>query len=340
MLITIILIIILVGGIYRMRKDKENKDALNNKNTDDNNNKNNKKDNNNVNSEEIKETNENSKKLKKKKTEKDKKLKIIVPIIVLGVIFMFIILASSGSSDVPSKDDIDNMSDKDMRDYILDVNDDKGTKLYNEDKDTYKYLFNKYFETNYDSVKLPTHKEIKQMTPQNDNLTLEQSIKLSLEDEKGYSMYLDNTVDLDKYKNNNDNDSNSDKESLEMDIESELSKAEIYEMNYFNDSLGQNAVITLEVEDGLTKSGTRRNMEKAVAETVKAIKDSDVPVKTFTIDTVSSDDVYDDNDDNIHRIKTDWEIDSVNNLSDSELNDLDSNLGIYAKTYQENFDVE
>lgn len=165
---------------------------------------------------------------------KDKKLNPLIPILLFVLILggCFIAVGNSGIS----KKDIDDMSRDEMSEYIFDANEDKGNELYKKDKDTYKYLFNKYFDTNYDDVKLPSHKELEKMT--DDKLTPEQSTKLELEDKKGYSIYLDNTVDLSEY--DKASDSNSDSDTLKEDITKELNdRATIEEVNYHNDSLGK-----------------------------------------------------------------------------------------------------
>ena len=205
-------------------------------------------------------------------------------------------------------------------------------QLYKKDKDTYKYLFNKYFDTNYDDVKLPTRKELEKMTA--DKLTPEQSTKLELEDKKGYSMYLDNTVDLSKY--DKSSDSNSDSDTLKEDIAKELNdRATIEEVNYYNDSLGKNAVIVIKGKENLSDKITSNGMRSAVANVVKGVKNSDIDLDDFTVDvdypvTTKGDSTSDE-----HIIKSKWSMNTVNSLSEKQLELLNENLNEYADSYYE-----
>lgn len=261
---------------------------------------------------------------------KDKKLNPLIPILLFVLILggCFIAVGNSGIS----KKDIDNMSEDEMSKYIFDSDDDKGTELYKKDKDTYKYLFNKYFDTNYDDVKLPTHKELEKMTA--DKLTPEQSTKLELEDKKGYSMYLDNTVDLSKY--DKSSDSNSDSDTLKEDIAKELNdRATIEEVNYYNDSLGKNAVIVIKGKENLSDKITSNGMRSAVANVVKGVKNSDIDLDDFTVDvdypvTTKGDSTSDE-----HIIKSKWSMNTVNSLSEKQLELLNENLNEYADSYYE-----
>ncbi|MCE2380080.1 hypothetical protein GWK14_12985 [Staphylococcus haemolyticus] len=261
---------------------------------------------------------------------KDKKLNPLIPILLFVLILggCFIAVGNSGIS----KKDIDNMSEDEMSKYIFDSDDDKGTELYKKDKDTYKYLFNKYFDTNYDDVKLPTRKELEKMTA--DKLTPEQSTKLELEDKKGYSMYLDNTVDLSKY--DKSSDSNSDSDTLKEDIAKELNdRATIEEVNYYNDSLGKNAVIVIKGKENLSDKITSNGMRSAVANVVKGVKNSDIDLDDFTVDvdypvTTKGDSTSDE-----HIIKSKWSMNTVNSLSEKQLELLNENLNEYADSYYE-----
>ena len=261
---------------------------------------------------------------------KDKKLNPLIPILLFVLILggCFIAVGNSGIS----KKDIDNMSEDEMSKYIFDSDDDKGTELYKKDKDTYKYLFNKYFDTNYDDVKLPTHKELEKMTA--DKLTPEQSTKLELEDKKGYSMYLNNTVDLSKY--DKSSDSNSDSDTLKEDIAKELNdRATIEEVNYYNDSLGKNAVIVIKGKENLSDKITSNGMRSAVANVVKGVKNSDIDLDDFTVDvdypvTTKGDSTSDE-----HIIKSKWSMNTVNSLSEKQLELLNENLNEYADSYYE-----
>jgi hypothetical protein len=261
---------------------------------------------------------------------KDKKLNPLIPILLFVLVLggCFIAVGNSGIS----KKDIDDMSKDEMSEYIFDANDDKGNELYKKDKDTYKYLFNKYFDTNYDDVKLPTHKELEKMTT--DKLTPEQSTKLELEDKKGYSMYLDNTVDLSKY--DKSSDSNSDSDTLKEDIAKELNdRATIEEVNYYNDSLGKNAVIVIKGKENLSDKITSNGMRSAVANVVKGVKNSDIDLDDFTVDvdypvTTKGDSTSDE-----HVIKSKWSMNTVNSLSEKQLELLNENLNEYADSYYE-----
>ncbi|MDH8781460.1 MAG: hypothetical protein E6647_09920 [Staphylococcus epidermidis] len=261
---------------------------------------------------------------------KDKKLNPLIPILLFILILggCFIAIGNSGIS----KKDIDDMSEKEMSKYIFNADDDKGIELYKKDKDTYKYLFNKYFDTNYDDVKLPTHKELEKMT--DDKLTPEQSTKLELEDKKGYSIYLDNTVNLSKY--DKASDSNSDSDTLKEDIAKELNdRATIEEVNYHNDSLGKNAVIVIKGKENLSDKMTSDGMRFAVANVVKGVKNSDIDLDDFTVDvdypvTTKGDSTTDE-----HVIESTWSMNTVNNLSEDQLELLNENLSEYADSYHE-----
>lgn len=261
---------------------------------------------------------------------KDKKLNPLIPILLFVLILggCFIAVGNSGIS----KKDIDDMSRDEMSEYIFDSEDDKGIELYKKDKDTYKYLFNKYFDTNYDDVKLPTHKELEKMT--DDKLTPEQSTKLELEDKKGYSIYLDNTVDLSEY--DKASDSNSDSDTLKEDITKELNdKATIEEVNYHNDSLGKNAVIVIKGKENLSDKMTSDSMRSAVANVVKGVKNSDIDLDDFTLDVVYPVTTEGDSTSDEHVIKSKWSMNTVNSLSEDQLEHLNENLNEYADSYYE-----
>lgn len=261
---------------------------------------------------------------------KDKKLNPLIPILLFVLILggCFIAVGNSGIS----KKDIDDMSEDEMSKYIFDAGDDKGIELYKKDKDTYKYLFNKYFDTNYDDVKLPTHKELEKMT--DDKLTPEQSTKLELEDKEGYSIYLDNTVDLSEY--DKASDSNSDSDTLKEDITKELNdRATIEEINYHNDSLGKNAVIVIKGKENLSDKMTSDGMRFAVANVVKGVKNSNVDLDDFTVDVVYPVTTEGDSTTDEHVIKSKWSMNTVNSLSEDQLELLNENLNEYADSYYE-----
>ena len=270
-------------------------------------------------------TNENDNDMKK-----DKKLNPLIPILLFVLILggCFIAVGNSGIS----KKDIDDMSRDEMSEYIFDANEDKGNELYKKDKDTYKYLFNKYFDTNYDDVKLPSHKELEKMT--DDKLTPEQSTKLELEDKKGYSIYLDNTVDLSEY--DKASNSNSDSDTLKEDITKELNdRATIEEVNYHNDSLGKNAVIVIKGKENLSDKMTSDGMRFAVANVVKGVKNSNVDLDDFTVDVVYPVITEGDSTSDEHVIKSKWSMNTVNSLNEDQLELLNENLNEYADSYHE-----
>lgn len=262
---------------------------------------------------------------------KDKKLNPLIPILLFVLILGGCFIAT-GDSGI-SKKDIDDMSEDEMTKYIFDVDDNKGSELYKKDKDTYKYLFNKYFDTNYDDIKLPTHKELKEMTT-GDKLTPEESTKLELEDKKGYSIYLDNTVDLSKY--DKESDSNSDSDSLKEDITKELNdRTTIEEVNYHNDSLGKNAVIVIKGKENLSDKMTSDGMRSAVANVVKGVKNSNIDLDDFTVDVVYPVTTEGDSTTDEHVIKSKWSMNTINSLSEDQLELLNENLNEYADSYYE-----
>lgn len=266
-------------------------------------------------------------------------------ILLLGIVLIInIIIISIIASNMPSvtKDDIDNMSEKERQTYIFDEKDDnRDKKLYKEDKDTYKYLFKKYYEKDYDSVKLPNEKTINKIKD-SDELSPEQSTKLEMENPKLYDKYLD-TVDtsfdeeLDKEQDDSE-DTGSDEDTLKESIDSELSSSHgsIDSVKYYNDSLGKNAVIVIKGEENLSDKMTSEGMRYAVADVVKGVKNSDVDLDDFTVDVVypvsfgDSDDSQDE-----HVIKSKWSMDTVKNLSKDELELLNTELEAYAASYSE-----
>lgn len=240
------------------------------------------------------------------------------------------------SVDDLSKKDIDKMSNDELTDYIFNF-DEKGEKLYKRNKDTYKYLYKKYFDVNYDSVEIPNKETIENMGDTK-NLTLEQSTKLELEDPEAYNVYTAKTANGKSYESEEDDESTSyDEEELEEDIKNELNnRATIKEVSYYNDSLGKNAVIVIKGKENLSDKMTSEGMRFAVADVVKGVKNSDVDLDTFTVDvsypvtTGNSDNSSDE-----HVIKSEWSMDTVKNMSKEELELLNTQLDDYATSYSE-----
>ncbi|MCA2504034.1 hypothetical protein [Staphylococcus xylosus] len=266
-------------------------------------------------------------------------------ILLLGIALIInIIIISIIASNTPSvtKDDIDNMSEKERQTYIYDEKDDnRDKKLYKEDKDTYKYLFKKYYNKDYDSVKIPNEKTINKIKD-SDELSPEQSTKLEMEKPKLYDKYLD-TVDtsfdeeLDKEQDDSE-DTGNDEDTLKESIDSELSNSHgsIDSVKYYNDSLGKNAVIVIKGEENLSDKMISEGMRYAVAETVKGVRDSNVSLDTFTIDVTYpvEDDMGSKNND-FHVIKSEWSMDNVKNMSDDQLELLNTDLDKFADSYNE-----
>lgn len=242
----------------------------------------------------------------------------------------------SASIDNLSKKDVDKMSESERMDYIFNI-DEKGEKLYKKNKDTYKYLYKKYFDKDYDSVTIPNKETIENMGDTK-NLTLEQSTKLQLEDPEAYNVYIAKTDNGKSYESEEDDESTSyDEEELKEDIKSELNdRATIKEVSYYNDSLGKNAVIVIKGKENLSDKLTSEGMRSAVADVVKGVKNSDVDLDTFTVDvsypvtTGNSDNSSDE-----HVIKSEWSMDTVKNMSKEELELLNTQLDDYATSYSE-----
>ena len=121
-------------------------------------------------------------------------------------------------------------------------------------------------------------------------LPKEQSTKLELEDPETYDVYLSkySKSESEKFEEDEeDNDNSYDEEELKEDIRSELNdRATIKDVNYFNDSLGKNAVIVIKGKENLSDKMTSDGMRFAVADVVKGVKNSDVDLDTFTVDVV------------------------------------------------------
>jgi hypothetical protein len=244
----------------------------------------------------------------------------------------------SASIDNLSKKDVDKMSDSERMDYILNI-DEKGEKLYKKNKDTYKYLYKKYFDKDYDSVTIPNKETIENMED-TQTLPKEQSTKLELEDPETYDVYLSkySKSESEKFEEDEeDNDNSYDEEELKEDIRSELNdRATIKDVNYFNDSLGKNAVIVIKGKENLSDKMTSDGMRFAVADVVKGVKNSDVDLDTFTVDVVYPVTAGDsDNSNDEHVIKSEWSMDTVQNMSKEELELLNTQLDDYATSYSE-----
>lgn len=255
----------------------------------------------------------------------------------------FLVAAIIFTSITPSitKSDIDNMSDDEKMEYIYDADDDKGKKLYEEDKDIYKYLFKKYFDKDYDSVKIPNEKTIDKIKDSNE-LSPEQSTKLEIEKPKLYDKYLetvDTSFDEEIEKEQEDTeDTESDEDKLKDSIDSEITSGHgsIKSVDYYNDSLGKNAVIVIKGKENLSDKMTSEGMRYAVADTVKGVRDSRVSLDTFTIDVIYpvEDDTGNTNHD-FHVIKSEWSMNTVKNMSRTDLELLNTDLDKYANSYDE-----
>ena len=244
----------------------------------------------------------------------------------------------SASIDNLSKKDVDKMSESERMDYILNI-DEKGEKLYKKNKDTYKYLYKKYFDKDYDSVTIPNKETIENMGD-GQKLPTEQSSKLELEDPEAYDVYLNKYTEIGSKKFEEDeegNDNSYDEEELKEDIKSELNdRATIKEVSYYNDSLGKNAVIVIKGKENLSDKMTSEGMRSAVADVVKGVKNSDVDLDTFTVDVVYPVTAGDsDNSNDEHVIKSEWSMDTVKNMSKEELELLNTQLDDYATSYSE-----
>jgi hypothetical protein len=233
------------------------------------------------------------------------------------------------------------MSDDEKSEYIFDADDNKGKKLYKEDKDTYKYLFKKYFDKDYDSVKIPNEKTINKIKDSNE-LSPEQSTKLEIEKPKLYDKYLetvDTSFDEEMEEEQKDTeDTESDEDKLKESIKSKLtnSHGNIKSINYYSDSLGKNAVIVIKGKENLSDKMTSEGMRYAVADAVKGVRDSGVSLDTFTIDvTYPVEDDTGKTNHNFHVIKSQWSMNTVKNMSHDDLELLNTDLDKYADSYDE-----
>ena len=160
-----------------------------------------------------------------------------------------------------------------------------------------------------------------------------------LEDPETYDVYLSkySKSESEKFEEDEeDNDNSYDEEELKEDIRSELNdRATIEEVNYYNDSLGKNAVIVIKGKENLSDKITSNGMRSAVANVVKGVKNSDIDLDDFTVDvdypvTTKGDSTSDE-----HVIKSKWSMNTVNSLSEKQLELLNENLNEYADSYYE-----
>lgn len=232
-----------------------------------------------------------------------------------------------------TKKQIDKLSDIELFDYVADI-DDKGRKLYKSNKNLYKYAFKKYTGKNYDSIEIPNEDSI--LTGQV-KLSREQEYKLSVENPDLYSSYLISQLkDDNKSEQNITNNTSDDTETLEKAIKSELSHGTIESVVYNNDSLGKNAVIVIKGEENLIDKMTADGMRKAVAQAVKAVKESGVDIDTFTIDiTYPVEDNEGHINDKFHVIKSQWSMSNVKSLSSNQMELLNTELDTHADSYNE-----
>lgn len=246
---------------------------------------------------------------------------------------------SKVESKYPTKQQIDKMSHGELYEYVSNIGE-KGRELYKHDKDLYKYAFKKYTEKDYDSIKIPSEETILN-TP--DSLTLEQQYKLDLENPDLYSKYISLQAEMYKEseKNTTDTSENTDNttddgEKLKKAIKSELTHGTIESVIYNNDSLGKNAVIVIKGEENLTNQMTIDGMRRAVAQSVKAVKDSEVDIESFTVDiTYPVEDNEGKVNSDFHVIKSQWSMDKIKNLSNDQMELLNTELDTHADSYNE-----
>lgn len=280
---------------------------------------------------------------------------IIIFWLVFLITFAIAIMTGNSSNDKDSnntnpntitKKDINKMSEEKRTDYIFDVEGDKGDKLYKKNKATYKYLYKKVFDKSYDSVEIPNSVDIDNMNDkQIEKLPSEVSTKLSHENKKVYSKYLDRSqaITSEKAKEDDTEDSsegaeaNNDSEKLKQSIKDEITNGKISEAQYYNDSLGSNAVIVIKGKENLTDKLTADSMRTTVAQAVKGVKNSGLELDDFKIDITYP--VEDDNGNvnkNFHVIKSEWDMNKVKKLNNDQLELLNTDLNKYADSYQEN----
>ncbi|MDU9352053.1 hypothetical protein [Staphylococcus warneri] len=299
------------------------------------------------------------------KLRENKGSKLYIVLIVISLLLLLISLPAAFSSDNNIKDkksstahkekkspsiknltksDVDKMSYEEQEKYMFqDFDEKEGSKLYKKNKDVYKYLYQKFFNTNYDMVEIPNENTIDEIKD-SDQLSPEQSTKLEIENPKLYDKYLD-TVDTsldkedEKKQGNNDTVSTqSDKSKLKESIKSKLtsSHGSVQSIDYYGDSLGENAVIVIKGKENLSDKMTSEGMRYAVADVVKGVKNSNVDLDDFTVDIVYPVATGDNNKtQNEHVIKSKWSMDTVKKLSKDELELLNTELEDYAISYSE-----
>ncbi|MDK1672901.1 hypothetical protein QOK74_08445 [Staphylococcus saprophyticus] len=236
-----------------------------------------------------------------------------------------------------TKKDIDDMSDDKKGDIIFDT--DKSDKLYEKNNKIYKYLYTKYFDDDYDNVSIPTENEINNMSDKEiKDIDPKISTKLSNEDKDTYDVYLDKETEIYASESDEDSDDPSDDDSTEElkdSIKSELNTGKIENVSYYNDSLGSNATIIIKGDENLSDKMTSDGMRLAVAQTVKAVKNSKVDLDDFTIDVTYPIDENGKSAGNQHVIKSKWNMDSVKNMSNDQLELLNTDLESFSESYHE-----
>lgn len=237
-----------------------------------------------------------------------------------------------------NKKDIDKMSDEDLDSYTIFNDNDKGSKLYKKDKELYKYLFAKSFDKNYDSVITPNEQTIQNLKDdKNLDLTTEETVKLELENPALYSKYLD--IYSSKLYSEDDEDTiepEDDEDKLKESIKSQLSTSTLKSLNYNNDSLGKNAVVVLKGKENITDKLTSQSMRDDVANAVKGAKESNVDLDDITIDvTYPVEDDKGNRNNDFHVIKSYWSMEIINNMSEEQLELLNTDLDKFAVSYDE-----
>lgn len=246
---------------------------------------------------------------------------------------------SKVESKYPTKQQIDKMSHEELYEYVSNL-EEKGRELYKHDKNLYKYAFKKYTKKDYDSIKIPREETILNTK---DSLTLEQQYKLDIENEDLYLKYL--SLQSEKYKKSEKDTTSTeettdnttdDGENLKKAIKSELTHGTIESVIYNNDSLGKNAVIVIKGKENLTDQMTIDGMRRAVAQSVKAVKDSEVDIESFTVDiTYPVEDNEGKVNSDFHVIKSHWSMDKIKNLSNDQMELLNTELDTHADSYNE-----
>ncbi|UXT08456.1 hypothetical protein [Staphylococcus aureus] len=226
------------------------------------------------------------------------------------------------------------MSRTELLDLIYDT-DGKSKKLYKKDKNLYKYLYEKCFEEKYDLVNIPDEESNKNFKYQ-DELTSAQSMKLSLERPNVYLKYLNLDYSKKIAKEKESNKDEEDTKKLKDIIKTKLDSGTLESVTYHSNSLGKNAVVVIHGKEEVTKGMTIFGMRQAIAEVVKSLKNSEIPIDTVQIDlTYPVEDDKGNINKNFHVIKSSWSMNTVNNLSEDQLELLNTELDRYAESYTE-----